>query len=314
MSTTVHQPLTAVPESQIATAYSVCRAIARKAAKNFYYAFLVLPRHKHDAISAVYAFMRHSDDISDDPTCPLQERRARLAAWLDSVHHALAGEPTDDPVLLALNDTVQRFGIPVSLLDQLVQGTEMDVAEEASIASSLQDPDTPLSTPYRSFDDLYLYCYRVASVVGLVCIRIFGYRDPAAERLAERCGVAFQLTNIIRDVEEDAEMGRLYLPLEDLARFGLSPNDLRGRINLSKLRPLFEMEAGRAREYYSSAQELLPLIEEDSQPALWVLVEIYRRLLNKISRNNYDVFSRKIRLSTATKIGVLARGFFRRLT
>lgn len=314
MSTTVHQPLTAVPESQIATAYSVCRAIARKAAKNFYYAFLVLPRHKHDAISAVYAFMRHSDDISDDPTLPLPERRARLAAWLDSVHHALAGEPTDDPVLLALNDTVQRFGIPASLLDQLVQGTEMDVAEEASIASSLQDPDAALSTPYRSFDDLYLYCYRVASVVGLVCIRIFGYRDPTAERLAERCAVAFQLTNIIRDVKEDAEMGRLYLPLEDLARFGLSPNDMRGQTNLSKLRALFEMEAGRAREYYSSAHELLPLIEEDSQAALWVLVEIYRRLLDKISRNNYDVFSRKIRLSTATKLGVLARGFFRRLT
>jgi phytoene synthase len=314
MSTTVHQPLAAVPGSQVAVAYSACRAIARKAAKNFYYAFLVLPRHKHDAISAVYAFMRHSDDISDDPNVSLPERRARLAEWLDSVHRALSGAPTDDPVLIALTDTVQRFSIPVSLLDQLVQGTEMDVTQEAGIVSTLQDPNAPLSTPYRSFDDLYLYCYRVASVVGLVCIRIFGYRDPAAEQLAERCGVAFQLTNIIRDIKEDAQLGRLYLPLEDLSRFGLAPDDLRGQVSLSKVRPLLEMEAARAREYYQSAQQLLPLIEEDSQPALWVLVEIYRRLLEKISRSNYDVFTNKIRLNTATKLGVLARGFLRRLT
>lgn len=313
MSTTVQQPLAAMPRSQVSVAYSVCRAIARKAAKNFYYAFLVLPRHKHDAISAVYAFMRHSDDISDDPSRPLAERRERLAAWLDSVHRAIAGEPTDDPVLIALSDTVQRFSIPVNLLDQLVHGTEMDVSEDERIAASLQDPDALLSVPYATFSDLYLYCYRVASVVGLVCIRIFGYRDPVAESLAERCGIAFQLTNIIRDVKEDADMGRVYLPEEDLAKFGISPHDLRGRVNVEKLRPLLTMEADRAREYYKSAGQLLPLVEEDSQSALWVLVEIYSRLLEKITRNNYDVFSQKVRLSTTTKLGVLARGFARRL-
>lgn len=313
MSTTVQQPLAGVSESQVAVAYSRCRAIARKAAKNFYYAFLVLPRHKHDAISAVYAFMRHSDDISDDPTRSLRERRERLAAWLDSVHRAISGEPTDDPVLIALSDTVQRFGIPVNLLDQLVHGTAMDVSESDGLTADLQDPDAPLSIQYRTFDDLYLYCYRVASVVGLVCIRIFGYRDPAAERLAERCGVAFQLTNILRDVKEDVGMGRIYIPGEDLARFGLLVTELRGQPNLNRLRPLLAFEADRAREYYKSADELLPLIDEDSQSALWVLVEIYRRLLEKISRSKYDVFSKKIRLSTATKLGVLIRGFVRRL-
>jgi 15-cis-phytoene synthase len=315
MSTIAQQPISTVTRSQVAVAYSVCRAIARKAAKNFYYGFLVLPRRKHNALSAVYAFMRHCDDISDDPTHPLHERRERLAAWLDSVHRAISGEPTDDPVLIALSDAVQRFSIPVSLLDQLVEGTQMDVNEDDRVGTRFEDLDAPLSVPYRTFDDLYLYCYHVASVVGLVCIRIFGYRDPAAERLAERCGVAFQLTNIIRDVKEDAGMGRVYLPAEDLGRFGVAPYDLRrGEVDLAKIRPLLAMEAERARDYYHSAHELIPLIEDDSQPALWVLVEIYRRLLQKITERNYDVFSDKISLSTATKLGVLARGFARRLT
>lgn len=315
MSTIAQQPVSTVSRSQVAVAYSVCRAIARKAAKNFYYGFLVLPRRKHNALSAVYAFMRHSDDISDDPTYALHERRERLATWLDSVHRAIGGEPTDDPVLIALADAVQRFSIPVSLLDQLVEGTQMDVSEDDRVGTRFEDLDAPLVVSYQSFDDLYRYCYHVASVVGLVCIRIFGYRDPAAERLAERCGVAFQLTNILRDVKEDAGMGRVYLPAEDLARFGIAPDDLRrANIDLEKIRPLLAMEAERARDYYNSAHELIPLIDDDSQPALWVLVEIYRRLLERITEKNYDVFSSKMSLSTATKLGVLARGFARRLT
>ncbi|HZU43486.1 MAG TPA: phytoene/squalene synthase family protein [Terriglobales bacterium] len=315
MSTIAQQPVSTVTRSQVAVAYSVCRAIARKAAKNFYYGFLLLPRAKHNALSAVYAFMRHSDDISDEPGIPLNERRERLAAWLDAVHRAIGGEPTDDPVLIALTDAVQRFSIPVGLLNQLVEGTQMDVNEDDRVGTRFEDLDAPLVVSYQSFDDLYRYCYHVASVVGLVCIRIFGYRDPAAERLAERCGVAFQLTNIIRDVKEDAGMGRVYLPAEDLARFGIGPDDLRrAPVNVEKIRPLLAMEADRARDYYNSAHELIPLIDDDSQPALWVLVEIYRRLLEKISESNYDVFHSKIRVSTATKLGVLARGFARRLT
>jgi phytoene synthase len=153
----------------------------------------------------------------------------------------------------------------------------------------------------------------VASVVGLVCIRIFGYRDPKAEKLAEETGVAFQLTNIIRDVKEDAQMGRVYLPREDLARFDLEPRSLANGAGPASFRKVLEFETERARKYYASAAELMPLIDEESQPALWTLVEIYRRLLEKIAARNYDVFSERVHLSTAEKLSVLGKGFLRRL-
>jgi len=167
---------------------------------------------------------------------------------------------------------------------------------------------------YESFDQLYDYCYHVASVVGLVCIRIFGYRDPRAEKLAERTGVAFQLTNILRDVKEDWSMGRLYLPQDDLRQCGIDVAALNNGSAATAMRPVLALEGERAREYYRSADELLPLIDEDSQPALWTLTEIYRRLLERIAQRDYDVFSERVRLSTAEKIGVLAKGFVRRLT
>src|SRR5512146_843331 len=230
----------AAVNSQLAAAYGVCRGITRSAAKNFYYGFLVLPRRKRDALSAVYAFMRHADDICDDPSLPAGERRHQLAAWLETMHRVLDGEATDEPVLLALADAQRRYKIRPELLDQLVQGTSMDLAEctphfsrpfsagapaQAGAAGSDRAGDTAPATitaapliRYRTFDELYEYCYHVASVVGLICIRIFGYRDPNAEPLAEHVGIAFQLTNIIRDVKEDAAMGRVYLPEEDLVR------------------------------------------------------------------------------------------------
>jgi phytoene synthase len=171
-----------------------------------------------------------------------------------------------------------------------------------------------LMVQYRSFKDLYLYCYHVASVVGLVCIKIFGYRNPEAERLAERCGVAFQLTNIIRDVKEDAELGRVYLPLEDLQKYELNPLDLQKAPDPSRLRPLLAMEADRARDFYVSGHELIPYVSEDSQPALWVLVTIYEKLLEKIRRKQFDVYGGRISLTTFEKIKVLGKGFLKRLT
>jgi phytoene synthase len=150
--------------------------------------------------------------------------------------------------------------------------------------------------------------------VGLVCIHVFGYRDPAAEHLAERCGLAFQLTNIIRDVKEDAAMGRIYLPEEDLAKFDLSASELLETPDPARFRPLLALEADRAREFYSSGEELIPYVAEDSQPALWVLVTIYRRLLEKIAEKQYDVFSAKIALSTSEKLRILGKGFLKRLT
>ena len=292
--------------TQLAHAYAACRGITRSAARNFYYAFLVLPREKRDALAAVYAFMRHADDISDDPAAPRSEKHARLGAWLEELHQVLAGKATDDPVLLALADAQQRFHIPPELFDQLVQGTAMDLAED--------DGGGPApAIAYRTFDQLRDYCHYVASVVGLVCIRIFGYSDPAAEPLAERCGLAFQLTNIIRDVKEDAAMGRVYLPEEDLARFGLSAAQWGADFDPAVLRPVLELEAERAREFYRSAEQLLPLIDEDCRPALWTLVEIYRRLLEKIAARGYDVFRERVRLTVPEKLRILSQGWFRRL-
>jgi phytoene synthase len=295
---------------QLLMAYSVCRGITRSAAKNFYYAFLVLPRRKREALCAVYAFMRCCDDIADDATLSLTERRQKLDAWLDALHRAQQGQPTDDAILLALTDAQRRFSIPAGLLDELALGTSMDVEYSPEAA---QSGAPGLTVQYQTFDDLRQYCYCVASVVGLVCIHVFGYRDPQAEPLAERCGLAFQLTNIIRDVKEDASMGRIYLPQEDLEKFGLSAQDVLSASDPARLRPLLAFEADRARELYASGDALIPYISEDSQPGLWVLVSIYRRLLEKIAEKQYDVFTAKVALSRWEKLRILGKGFCKRL-
>jgi len=311
-----------VSDPRLRTAYAVCRGIARREARNFYYSFLALPRAKRNALSAVYAFMRHADDISDDESLPAAERRLRLDAWLTQWHRVLDGTPSDDPVFMALGDAQKRFQIPPELLDQLVHGTSMDLASSPdSIEHEHPEGAIAIAAPairvHKTFADLYRYCYLVASVVGLVCIRIYGYDDKRAEDLAEDCGVAFQLTNIIRDVKEDASMGRVYLPEEDLAHFGLSIHDFLPdggkRIDRSRLRPLLEFEAQRAREYYKSGTELIPLIHKDSRAALWVMVTIYKSLLEKIAASKFDVLRRRVRLSTAQKFSILTRGLLKSL-
>lgn len=311
MSTAVgNAPVQFAPTaSQLDMAYSVCRSIARSAAKNFYYGFVVLPLRKRNALSAVYAYMRRCDDIADDNTLSSADRHNKLAEWLDKVHRALAAQPTDDPVLLALTDAQRAYQIPIGLLDQLAFGTaaDLDRGPEPSAATSLV-------ARYQTFEELRQYCYGVASVVGLVCIRIFGYRDPAAEPLAERCGLAFQLTNIIRDVKEDVAMGRVYFPQEDLTQCGLSAADLAApQVDVARIRPLLAMEADRARACYGAGEELIPLVNEDSQPALWVLVTIYRRLLERIVSNQYDVFGERVRLTVREKLTVMGKGILKRL-
>ena len=294
---------------QLRAAYSVCRHIARSAAKNFYYGFLVLPKYKRNAISAVYAFMRRADDISDDPSLAPLQRLEKLNDWVNALRAVAAGGPTDDPVLFALADAQKRFNISLNLLEKLVQGTAMDLPWDMAMPGGA-DPQVQ----YETFEQLYEYCYHVASVVGLTCIRIFGYRDPRAEKLAEQTGVAFQLTNILRDVREDAQLGRVYLPREDFARFGLDVHAMTNGSAPEVLRPVLEFEALRARGFYRAADDLLPLIDEDSRPALWTLVEIYRRLLERIIARNYDVFTEKVSLSIAEKLIVFGKGFWRRLT
>jgi 15-cis-phytoene synthase len=306
-------PWTPAPP-QLVMAYSVCRSITRTAAKNFYYAFLVLPRRKREALCAVYAFMRRCDDIADDESLSLPDRRQKLETWLDALHRAQQGHPTDDAILLALTDTQRRHAIPAGLLDELAHGTAMDIEQSHGEEFSQTAPATPdLTVRYQTFEDLRLYCYRVASVVGLVCIHVFGYRDPEAEPLAENCGLAFQLTNIIRDVKEDAAVGRVYLPDEDLAKFNLSAQDLLATPDPARFRPLLALEADRAREFYAAGDALIPYVSEDSQPALWVLINIYRRLLEKIAEKQYDVFTTKVSLSRWEKLSILAKGFLKRV-
>jgi phytoene synthase len=296
--------------NQLNHAYAVCRGIARRAAKNFYYGFMVLPSGKRNALSAVYAFMRHADDIADEPGADPQLKRQKLQEWLEAAKAVFAGKPTDDPVLMALGDAQKNFKIAPELFEKLVYGTSLD----------LDIPSTPgqPAVVCQTFEDLKHYCYYVASVVGLVCIRIFGYEDSKAEFLAEDCGLAFQLTNIIRDIKEDAGMGRIYIPEEDLARTNLTaanfaPAALGDPAQTQLLRPALEYEAERARKYYESGKWLMELIDEDSRAALWVLVEIYSRLLKKITERNYDVLTERVRLTTWEKLKVLARGFVMRI-
>lgn len=282
-------------------AYAECRAIAKREARNFYYSFVTLPKARRNAICAIYAFMRKADDLSDDETISRQERRRRLRGWVGEWHAAANGGATIDPVFVAVRDAIARFNIPLQLLDELVAGTTMDLAHAEG------EVDT-----YATFDDLYRYCYLVASVVGLVCIRIFGYSDARAEKLAEETGVAFQLTNILRDVAEDAERNRVYLPLDRLAAHDVTLESLLHRTPGASPRPneralLAELGA-RAEHYYQSAKSLLPFIDKESRPALWVLVRIYYRLLKNIRRANYDVFSRRVRVPSFQKLEILAAG------
>jgi phytoene synthase len=303
----------------IAEAYAVCSAIAQREAKNFYYSFRVLPEHKRNAMCAVYAFMRRADDISDDEALPVAERREVMAQWLEAWRDARRSGISDDPVFLALNDTQKRFAIPDALLEDLVRGTTLDLEENqpgvvvVTVATaSEQGSQARTFQIYESFDGLYRYCYLVASVVGLVCIRIFGYSDPRAELLAEKTGVAFQLTNILRDVSEDAERGRIYLPLRDLEASQVSVELLvlaaQNRAKPETVINLLALEASRARELYASAKELLPLINRDSRAALWVLVTIYRGLLERIITRDYDVFSARVSVPTSKKLMILAQG------
>jgi len=287
-----------------AEAYAVCRVIAQREAKNFYYSFRVLPEHKRNAMCAVYAFMRRADDISDDESLPVAERRQVMSQWLEAWRDARRSGLSDDPVFLALNDTQKAFAIPDVLLEDLVRGTTMDLEPCAQTENELQT--------FATFDELYRYCYLVASVVGLVCIRIFGYTDSRAEKLAEETGVAFQLTNILRDVKEDVERGRIYLPLDLLREFGVSVERVKmladGAAMEANERAMLHALGLRAEEYYASACLLLPLIDADSRAALWVLVTIYHGLLLKISKANNDVFRHRISVSTPAKLAVLARG------
>ena len=277
----------------LARSFEFCRQVSRREAKNFYYSFCLLPPERRKSMCALYAYLRRTDDIADAPG-DVGDRAANLGRWRDDLGAALAGHPSDTwPGWPALAETVARHAIPAVYLFEVIDGVANDL-----------DP-----RPFATFDDLDAYCYQVASVVGLSCLHIWGFQsaDGEAERLAAACGVALQLTNIIRDVREDAVNGRVYLPTEDLERFGVDPRELAAPVASSRVRALLEFEGRRAARFYQQAAQLTPLVAPEGRPVLLAIVGIYRRLLDEVVRRNYDVFTRRVALSPYRKIWITAR-------
>jgi phytoene synthase len=276
----------------LAEDYVRCAEITRRASSNFYYAFMLLPPERRRALHAVYAFCRFVDDIADDDT--ITQPAEMLERWRGELHNVFAGTP-GRPVSRALADNVGRFNIPRRYFDEVIDGVEMDLTRRR----------------YETFSELSLYCRRVASAVGLICIEIFGYTNPATRIYAEKLGLAFQLTNIIRDVREDAERGRIYLPLEDLHRFGVTEAQVLGGAYSDHFRALMAFEAGRAREFYREAALALPPEDRPSMLSAEAMRLIYSALLEQIVRSDYRVFDRRHRLSTPRKLYLVGRAWAR---
>jgi phytoene synthase len=295
----------------LAASYKFAAAAVKRSGSNFSRAFLVLSKEQRLAFYAVYAFMRFCDDVSDSDES-VDNKREGLRRWralLDeaagNTHGAAyAAEASRDArtalVLPAFRDTLQRYSIPAQYFHWIIDGTEMDLDTDRC----------------ETFDDLYKYCFHVASAVGLVCLKIFGFREDEkerAEKLAEQCGVAFQLTNILRDIREDSERGRIYLPLEDMRRFKYSEEDLKNGVVNENFRALMRFEAERARFYYDEARKLPPLVTPASRPSLRVMMEVYSRLLDRMVESDFDVFKRRIRLGRSEKISIVLKAVLARI-
>lgn len=272
---------------EVRASYTECNRIARASKSSFYLAFFGLRKEKRNALCALYAFMRLIDDVSDEPG-DMESKRQGLARWRAMLDDAVDGRTSGHAVLPALADTIARFGIPARYFHDLILGAEMDLTVQT----------------YATFDRLSEYCYRVAGTVGLTCLHVFGFRDPKAPDLAERLGLAFQITNIIRDVGTDHAIGRVYLPQEDLDRFGVRAQELSGPVT-PQLRGLLEFEADRAWQFYREGSPLVHRVDADSRATLWALIRTYSTLLGRIEEREFDVFSARVSLSSAEKIQYL---------
>lgn len=274
-----------------------CQSITRKSASNLALAFVLLPKAKSEGMAALYAFCREVDDIADDESVPVERRREQLAVWRDDVRKACEGISPNLPVNRELQPVIRQFNLPFHLFDELIRGVEMDL-------------DT---RRYETYDRLDLYCYRVASVVGLLSIEIFGYTNPACRDYAVYLGKALQLTNILRDIGGDAARGRIYLPLSELARHDVTPEEiLQGRHSDRFLR-LARSVAERARQFYRLARETLPAADRRNMVAAELMAAVYWKLLCKLEARNFPVFEPKpTRLNKAQKL-LLVLGAWLRL-
>ena len=280
----------AATQPDLDAAYDLCRRITKAEAKNFYYAFRTLPAVKRRAIYAAYAFCRLCDDISDEDM-PREKRLERFRGVREALVQARQGR-FDKPVFTALGDAATRFGIPWEHFDEILDGVEMDLD----------------ISRYEMFDDLREYCHKVASVVGLVSIRIFGHNEhPEVETYAVDLGLAMQLTNILRDIKEDAGRDRIYIPQDELRRFDVSETDLTNGVVNGPFRELMRFQVGRAREFFDSGRKLIPLLEPDARACTAVLIGVYSSLLDRIEAADYDVFSQRVSLGTGQKLVTMAK-------
>lgn len=272
------------------------KTITRKSASNLALAFVLLPKAKRDAMTAFYAFCREVDDVADDETVPVEERRVELVRWRADIQRACEGERAEFTVNQELTPFITQYKLPFQYFDELIGGVGMDLDIKR----------------YENFEDLEKYCYRVASVVGLLSIEIFGYKNPACRDYAIHLGKALQLTNILRDVKSDAERGRIYLPSSELARFNVSPEEiLRGDYS-AKYCQLAQHVAQRARHYYQLAQKALPNADRKTMVAAELMGSVYWRLLRKLERKKFNVFGpRPTRLSKAQKLALIFRAWLR---
>jgi len=282
--------VTAIDSERLEADFARCAEITRRSSSNFYYAFMLLAAERRRALYSVYAFCRFIDDIADDEN--VRGAAGLLARWREELDLVYAGAPTR-PISRALCDSVARFNIPQRLFEEVIAGVEMDLDCKR----------------YATFDELRLYCYRVASAVGLICIEIFGYRNQQTRHYAENLGIAFQLTNILRDVREDAARDRIYLPLEDLARFAVSQEEILAGSHSERFERLMKFEAERARAYYEQAEQALPVEDRPTLLAAEAMRLIYGAILRQIVDSNYRVLDRRHRLSTPRKLYLVGRAW-----
>jgi len=272
------------------------RAITRKSASNLALALVMLPRAKRDAMSALYAFCRQVDDVADEESIPVEQRRRQLATWRADIRRACENEPPQFAVNQEFAPVIRRYHLPFALFDELIQGCEMDL--------DIQH--------YESFEPLERYCHRVASVVGLLSIEIFGYRNPACREYAVYLGQALQLTNILRDVRTDAERGRIYLPLSELRKCSVTPEEILRHEYSERFAQLAASVAGRAKQFYRLARETLPAEDRRSMVAAELMGAVYWRLLLKLEAQQFNVFgSQPVRLGRGRKIFLIFQSWLR---
>lgn len=286
-------------------AYEYCRQMSRHHAKTFYLASMFLPERQRRPIFAIYALLRTVDDIVDlaedqlsNALITSEEIRQMLEEWKAMLRACYAGDPGDDPIMIAWHDTLNHYTIPIELPFELIDGVEMDISFK----------------PFETFDDLYVYCYKVASVVGLMTSEIFGYSDKRALGHAVELGIAMQLTNILRDIGEDVDRGRIYLPMEDLRRFGYTAEEFMQKTMNSKFIELMKFQVDRARSYYLSAEQGIPMLKRESRFAVNLSSLNYGNILTAIEKNGYDVFSKRAYRSFFQKISTIPAVWLKTVT